>query len=133
MRMLILYLLLVAYILAVNFYAFLLVKALRDKEKQAEELKKAQEILKPTATTAATAENLSSTGVTTSTPPERVAGKLCITGLLGGAITIYVCMFVLKYKRSDLLLMVLMPLLGVLNIYLWVILFKSGFSFFLIR
>ncbi|MBQ8291754.1 MAG: hypothetical protein IJX88_04530 [Clostridia bacterium] len=56
-------------------------------------------------------------------------GKLFAAGALGGAITIYVCMFIFKYKRSNLLLMVMMPLLGVLNIYLWVILFRSGFSF----
>ncbi len=111
--MIILYVLLVAYILAVNFYAFLLVKSLRDKELEA--------------------EREQAEGQLERKPPERVAGKLCITGLLGGAITVYVCMFVLKYRRSDLLLMVLMPLLGVLNIYLWVLLFRSGFSFFLIR
>jgi len=113
--MIILYILLVAYILAINFYAFLLVKSLRDKEREEE--------AKPVAVN----------GETPPRVPEKVAGKLCITGLLGGAITIYVCMFILKYKRSDLLLMVLMPLLGVLNIYLWVLLFRSGFSFFVIR
>ena len=118
--MVILYLLLVAYILAINFYAFLLVKSLHDKEKETETLN------------ATAGENtLSSTNPPRA--PEKVAGKLCTTGLLGGAITIYVCMFLFKYKRSDLLLMVLMPLLGVLNIYLWVLLFRSGFSFFVIR
>ncbi len=114
--MIILYLLLLAYILAINFYAFLLVKSLRDKERQAQ----------------AEQEALPEEGAPPR-PTERVAGKLCITGLLGGAITVYVCMFVLKYRRSDLLLMVLMPLLGVLNIYLWVLLFRSGFSFFVVR
>ena len=69
----------------------------------------------------------------TTKPPEKTSGKLLITGLLGGAITIYVCMFIFKYKRTELLLMVLMPLLGVLNIYLWVLLFRSGFSFFVLR
>lgn len=117
--MVILYVLLVAYILAINFYAFLLVKSLRDQEKQAELNAQAQPLVdaqtpqpKPTA---------------------KATSKLCITGLLGGAIAIYVCMFIFKYKRSDLLLMVLMPLLAVLNIYLWVLLFRSGFSFFVVR
>ncbi len=110
MRMIILYVLLIAYILAINFYAFLLVKGLRGKAKAAKE-----------------------TGEEDAPIEERVNGKLCVTGLLGGAVTIYACMFIFKYKRSDLLLMVLMPLLGVLNIYLWVILFRSGFSFFLFR
>lgn len=116
--MIILYILLIAYILAVNFYAFLLVKSLRDKERDAEAYKQAQPL--------ATAES-------TPSPPQKFIGKLCITGALGGAITIYVCMFVLKFRRNDLLLMVLMPLLGVLNIYIWVLLFRSGFGFLLIR
>ncbi len=116
------YVLLVAYILAINFYAFLLVKSLRDKERQAEIAEAAKRVAAPVPTEEKGA-----------TPPERVSGKLCVTGLLGGAITVYVCMFLLKYKRSDLLLMVLMPLFGVLNIYLWVLLFRSGFSFFVVR
>ena len=117
--MIILYVLLVAYILAINFYSFLLVKSLRDKERLAE--------LEVHDTLTDEKKNQSPKST------EKYTGKLCIAGLLGGAITIYVCMFLLKYKRSDLLLMVLMPLLGVLNIYLWVLLFRSGFSFFILR
>ena len=118
--MILLYILLVAYIVAVNFYAFLLVKSLRDQEKTAEVNRQAEPL------------------ISASTPTEqptrdRALGKLLLTGALGGAITVYVCMFILKYKRSDLLLMILMPLLGVLNIYLFVLLFKSGFGFLLIR
>ena len=121
--MILLYLLLAAYIVAINFYSFLLVKGLRDKEKQAEIAKQAQPLsdasddakqpIKPTQ--------------------ERYLGKLCMAGAMGGAITIYTCMFIFKYKRTDLLLMVLMPLLGVLNVYLFVLLFKSGFGFLVIR
>ena len=115
--MVILYILLVAYILAINFYAFLLVKSLREKETKQEIENLTPPVDKPP----------------TETQTERITGKLCITGLLGGAITIYVCMFLFRYKRSDLLLMVLMPLLGVLNVYLFILLFRSGFSFFIIR
>ena len=117
--MLILYILVIAYILAINFYAFLLVKSLRDKEKQAELEEKLPPPIGANATTP-TSEPAK--------PPQKYFGKLILTGILGGAITIYVCMFILKYKRSELLLMVLMPLLGVLNIYFWVLLFRSGFS-----
>ena len=118
--MVILYMLVIAYILSINFYAFLLVKTLREKERETQ-IKKEIESLTPHNNQ--------------STPPqtERVVGKLCLAGALGGAITIYACMFLLKYKRSDLLLMILMPLLGVLNIYTFVLLFRSGFSFFLMR
>ena len=123
--MIILYILLVAYILAINFYSFLLVKSLRDKEKQAEVEKQAAPL--------SYAANTASEGENKPKSTEKYMGKLCIAGLLGGAITIYVCMFIFKYKRSDLLLMVLMPLLGVLNVYLWVLLFRSGFSFLIFR
>ena len=127
--MIIFYILFIAYILSINFYAFLLVKTARDKEKE-EELRRQSAPL----------SDFSEDGKATVTPTEKElkpteknTGKLCITGALGGAITIYVCMFIFKYRRSDLLLMVLMPLLGVLNVYLWVLLFRSGFSFFMLR
>ncbi len=122
--MILLYILLIAYILAVNFYAFLLVKGFRDKERLTELEKQAQPLLdaaRSNAEDAAAPKN------------ERYLGKLLITGALGGAITVYVSMFLLKYKRSDLLLMVVMPLLGVLNVYVFVLLFRSGFGFLLIR
>ena len=117
--MIILYVLLVAYILAVNFYAFLLVKSLRDKA-NAERLQMQKD---------------EQTNLDESAAPvkgDKTTGKLFITGLLGGAIAVYVSMFLLKYKRGDLLLMVLMPLLGVLNVYVFVLLFRSGFSFFVV-
>ena len=117
---------LVAYILAINFYAFLLVKSLRDKEKQ-------DDINKQAAPITELAEP-SQNGVTASSPQgDKFIGKLLITGLLGGAIAIYACMFIFKFQRSNLLLMVLMPLLGVLNVYLFVLMFRSGFGFLLIR
>jgi hypothetical protein len=121
--MIILYLLLIAYILAINFYAFLLVKSLKDDEVKAEIQRQAQPL---------TSAN-SPTGETPPIPNSKYVGKLCITGALGGAIAIYVCMFLFKFRRTDLLLMVIMPLLGVLNIYLWVLLFRSGFGFLIIR
>ena len=125
--MIILYILLVAYILAINFYAFLLLKSLKEKERGAEIRKQATPLIEYT-------ENGAPSSTPTGNPTtEKYVGKLLITGLLGGAIAIYVCMFIFKFRRSDLLLMVAMPLLGVLNIYLWVLLFRSGFHFFLIR
>lgn len=123
--MILLYILLIAYILSINFYAYLLVKSLRDKAREEEGKQAAIKLTSPASAQSAEPAPLRRT--------ERVSGKLYITGLLGGAITVYLCLFLLKYRRSDLLLMVVMPLLGVLNIYLWVLLFRSGFSFFVIR
>lgn len=128
--MVLFYILLIAYIVAINFYAFLQVKSMRDKEFEYElktEIKSQTAILN--SSSAADDENTASN----TQKPQRNLGKLFITAALGGAITIYVCMFIFKYRRSDLLLMILMPLLGVLNVYLWVILFRSGFSFFFIK
>ncbi len=113
--MIILYILLVAYILAINFYAFLLVKTLKEQENEREVLSQSAPLNPETPKS------------------EKYLGKLIITGALGGAITVYVCMFIMKFKRGDLLLMVLMPLLGVINVYAFVLLFRSGFSFFVVR
>ncbi|MBQ5929735.1 MAG: hypothetical protein IIX02_02985 [Clostridia bacterium] len=117
---------LIAYIIAINFYAFILVKSFKDKEKQAELNAQAEPLL-------SASKSETESGNAPQNKPIRSTGKLCAAGALGGAITIYVCMFLFKYRRTDLLLMVLMPLLGVLNVYLWVLLFRSGFSFFVIR
>ncbi len=130
MDMIILYILLIAYIFAINFYAFLLVKTLAAKEREAELERQAS----PLIHSAQDPQNPQNPLPTTqASPPQKMIGKLCITGALGGAISIYVCMFLFKYRRSDLFLMVLMPILGVLNVYLWVLLFRSGFAFFIVR
>ena len=90
-----------AYLLAINFYAFLLVKNLKDELSENGDYKKSD-------------------------------GRLFLTGLLGGAITVYVCLFIFKYRQKSLFLMILMPLLGVLNVYVTVLAFRSGFSFFVV-
>ena len=116
--MVILYVLLCAYIVAVNFYAFMLVKTFREQDKEAE--------LRRQGAPLTEVEHEQNDA------PQKYIKKLLITGVLGGAITIYVCMFLFKWRRTDLVLMVLMPLLGVLNVYLWVLLFRSGFRFFVV-
>lgn len=121
--MLILYILLIAYILAVNFYAFLLVKSLRDQERRDELERQASPLAESTENSPSKNRKVT----------DRPLGKLLLTGALGGAITVYVCMFLLKYRRTDLVLMVLLPVLGVLNVYLFVLLFRAGFGFFVVR
>ena len=121
--MILLYTLAIAYIIAINFYSFLLVKTLRDKDRERETAKIDSPI--------ALAENKQT--FSNNAAPQRNLSKLILAGALGGALTIYVCMFIFKYKRSDLLLMVLMPILGVLNVYLWILFFRFGTSFFIVR
>lgn len=136
MDMIILYILVIAYIAAINLYAFLFVKTLAKQER--ENANVAVSHSTPAATTDKTTESgVSSNPPTTQTvqtqKPQKVLSKLCITAALGGAIAIYACMFIFKFRRNDLFLMVVMPLIGVLNVYIWVLLFKSGFGFLLIR
>ena len=102
--MTIVYILLGAYILAINVYAFIFLKTLKDKPESGK-------------------KKTTLSGVAEKNP---AIGKLLATGALGGALTVYACMFIFKYRRSDLLLMVAMPVLGVLNVYLFVLLFRAG-------
>lgn len=111
--MVLLYILVIAYFLSINFYAFLLVKTTQENERKV------------------TAHNVKEHASNEKNVAEKpkFPFKLLLTGALGGAIAIYVGMFVFKYRKTDLLFMVLMPVLGVLSIYLCVILLRSGFTF----
>ena len=112
--MIILYILCITYFLAINFYSFLLIKSYRNKEK--ESVVEAHASNRPSNGSAYNSTNLlsndtSNGSINKSTQIDRHAlGKLLIAGALGGAITIYICMFLFKYRRENLLLMLLMHL-----------------------
>lgn len=59
-------------------------------------------------------------------------GKIILTAILGGAIALYLSMFFMRYRLKNLLLMILLPVLGVLNVYFFVLAFRSGFTFFVL-
>lgn len=121
--MILLYILLSVYILAVNFYAFLLIKG----RKKASDARRA-------------GEQTSDEGASVAAPSEPAAvpvreegyGKILLTAVLGGAITLYISMFIFRYRLNNLLLMIALPVLAALNIYLFVIAYRSGFGFFVV-
>ena len=98
--MLLLYIIFIVYILAVNFYAVLMLKSQRDEYGYD--------------------DKKSNSGT----------GKIILTAILGGAIGIYISMFILRFRTNNLLLMILMPVIGVLNVYFFIVAFRSGFTFF---
>lgn len=57
-------------------------------------------------------------------------GKILLAALLGGAIAIYIAMFAMQYRLGNLIFMIGMPLLAVLNAYLFFLGFRGIYLFF---
>lgn len=55
-------------------------------------------------------------------------GKILFTGALGGGLGAYLALFILKYKRDSIALMVLLPIFIALTIYLIVTSTIIGFG-----
>lgn len=100
--MLLLYIIFGAYIIAVNVYSVMLLLSLKN-EALFDETKK----------------NLGD-------------GKLLLSAILGGAIGIYVTMFITRFKLKNMLLMILLPVIAVLNVWFCVLAFRSGFTFLVV-
>lgn len=97
--MVLIYTLFIVYILAINFYSFLLIKSQRDEYAETNNYRKSGD------------------------------GKLVLAAFLGGAITIYVTMFIFRYRTKSLFLMLIMPIIAVLNVYLAIAAFRYGATF----
>lgn len=98
--MLLLYLILIVYIFAINFYSFLLIKSQKEDPDDSSQKLKAGD------------------------------GKLFLAGFLGGALAIYISMFLFRFRLKNLFLMIVMPILAVINLYLFFLAFRSGIPFF---
>ncbi len=99
--MVLLYIIFSVYILAVNFYAVILIKTQREDYGGDD---------KPAGD-----------------------GKLILTAILGGALAIYVSMFVMRYRLNNILLMIILPVIAVLNVWFFFLAFRSGFTFFVVN
>ncbi len=97
--MLLVYIIFTVYIIAINFYSVMLLSSQRN-EYLADESK------------------LNSGD-----------GKLILAALLGGALGIYIAMFIMRFKLKNLLFMILMPVIGALNVWFIVLAYRSGFTF----
>ena len=54
-------------------------------------------------------------------------GRLLLGALLGGAPAAFVSVLIMKFRTDNILLMILLPLFIVLNVYLVISVFRSGF------
>ncbi len=57
--------------------------------------------------------------------------KLLIGGMLGGAVGIYVAMFIFSHRLQSLLLMILIPVLIVVNAYIIIAIITGDLTFFI--
>lgn len=100
--MLLLYIIFGVYIIAVNVYSVMLLISLKNEALIDETKKSAGD------------------------------GKLLLSAILGGAIGIYVTMFITRFKLKNMLLMILLPVIAVLNVWFCVLAFRSGFTFLVV-
>lgn len=56
-------------------------------------------------------------------------GKVILVALLGGALAVFVTMFIYKYRLSNVLFMIMMPVLTVVNLYCFYLGFRSIYLF----
>lgn len=96
--MVLLYIIFATYIAAVNVYAVTLLLSLRNDYIEDE------------------------------TKPTQGDIKLLLCAMLGGALGVYITMFITKFKLKNMLLMILLPVIAVFNIWLTITAFRSGLT-----
>ena len=96
------YVVLIVYLLSINFYGILMLKFQKKAREEGDE------------------ENITISD-----------SKLLLTGLLGGATGIFIFMFVLKYRLKSLFMMVLMPVMIAINVFFIIAILNGNFGFYL--
>jgi uncharacterized membrane protein YsdA (DUF1294 family) len=96
------YVLIITYIIAINFYGILMLHYQKKARNNGDE------------------ENITISD-----------SKLFLAGFLGGATGIFIFMFIFKYRLKSIFMMVFMPVLIALNIYILVTIFTSGLAYVL--
>ena len=56
-------------------------------------------------------------------------GKLVLTALLGGAVSIYASLLAMRYRLNSMTLMIFLPVIAVLNVYCFFLGFRSIYLF----
>lgn len=56
--------------------------------------------------------------------------KIFMSAMLGGAVGVYVSMFVFSHRLQSLLLMIVIPIIIVINIYVIIVAFTGNYGFF---
>lgn len=92
------YIILIVYIISINFYGILMLYFQKKAREKGDE------------------ENISIGD-----------SKLLLAGALGGATGIFIFMFIFKYRLKSVVLMVLMPILISINVYLTFLALTGGF------
>lgn len=64
--------------------------------------------------------------------PYRGDGKIILSALLGGAPSIYATMFITKFKLKDAVLMILMPVISALNVWMFIVAFRSAAAYIVV-
>ena len=56
--------------------------------------------------------------------------KIFMSAMLGGAVGVYVSMFVFSHRLQSLLLMIIIPIIIVINAYILILAFTGNYGFF---
>ena len=126
----------IAYFLGINVYGFILVNIQRKKLQSIDLTKEFEAILtnpkvpnetQNTAEESATNENSNPKNEIRKNKKKIRDWKLLLSGILGGALGVYVAMLIYKYKLTNFFLMVIMPVFIAINVYALFLAFSGNF------